>query len=167
MLKNDDDNPHPFDLVHLKSMFGNAPVLSTEDPKSYEEIWVQLIQSFMPRDLVEHLFIHQLTVAIWDLIRYTRHSTIGLDRKVKDRLRSSARARIEHAIRTEEKAKELERSGRTLSKLENWSELEEKVDTVVADVDNIVAYTPPELQASRSLEASMDYQGWLDDRKDN
>jgi hypothetical protein len=60
-----------------------TPVLSTEDPRAFEEIWAKVIQKLGPRDMIEQIFIWEGVVATWEMIRYNRHKTLMIQRKFR------------------------------------------------------------------------------------
>jgi len=63
----------------LHSM-GPPPVLSTEDPKAFEDLFLNIARSFKNPD---HLSLHlawEITVDTWSNARYARHETIAVSR---------------------------------------------------------------------------------------
>jgi hypothetical protein len=81
-----DNHPKVEDqIAWLKTLFGRPPVLSTEDPRAFEEIWAKIIEKLRPRDMIEQIFIWEGTVATWEMIRYNRHKTLMIQRKFRQR----------------------------------------------------------------------------------
>jgi hypothetical protein len=86
MSKMIDNHPKVEDqIAWLKTLFGRPPVLSTEDPRAFEEIWAKMIQKLQPRDMIEQIFIWEAGVATWEMIRYNRHKTLMIQRKFRQR----------------------------------------------------------------------------------
>ena len=86
-------------IAWLKTLFGQPPVLSTEDPRAFEEIWAKMIQKLQPRDMIEQIFIWEAGVATWEMIRYNRHKTLMIQRKFCQR-EAQQRAQVlrSHAV---------------------------------------------------------------------
>jgi hypothetical protein len=74
------------DADELLHMFGAIPVLSSESTRSYREIMVQLLEAFAPRDFMGQVLIKELTDSTWEMMRYTRHKTLGMNRRFAPRL---------------------------------------------------------------------------------
>ncbi len=68
-------------LRDIRQMCGPPPVLSTESVKAYDQMLLRTIQCLRPRDFMERMFIKHLTDCNWEIIRYTRHKALHLDRK--------------------------------------------------------------------------------------
>src|SRR5580700_6757386 len=75
------------------AMFGPPPVLSTEDPKAYEELFLSLVRCHKPRDFQSLMLVWEIAVDTWNVRRCTLHGTITIDR--------SLRARIEAEVKGE------------------------------------------------------------------
>src|SRR5437868_3242757 len=73
-------------LTELSDLFGPPPVLSTENAKAYDEILARLMQCFAPQDFMEQSLIKQLADWTWEMMRYTRHKTLSIERKFRQRL---------------------------------------------------------------------------------
>jgi hypothetical protein len=127
------------DLAELRELFGPPPVLSTENAKAYDEILARLMQCFEPRDFMERLLIKQLVDCTWEMMRYTRHKTMSIERKFRQRLELQSKAA---------KAARLADSGRA--------------NGVVRDAGEILTHLSHELDQVGALEASIGYHGQLD-----
>jgi hypothetical protein len=69
--------------AELQELLGPPPVLSSENMKAYDEIAARLMQCFKPRDFMEQLLIKQLADNNWELMRYTRHKAMSIERKAR------------------------------------------------------------------------------------
>jgi hypothetical protein len=81
-------------LSENKQLCGRRPVLSSESTKAYDNMMLQFIACFTPRDFMEQMLIKDLTDATWHMFRYTRHQTVHLERKgnqlLENRLKATA-----------------------------------------------------------------------------
>jgi hypothetical protein len=81
-------------LGEIKQLCGRRPVLSTESTEAYDNMMLQFIACFTPRDFMEQMLIKDLTDATWHMFRYTRHQTVHLERKsnqlLENRLKATA-----------------------------------------------------------------------------
>jgi hypothetical protein len=67
----------------LKELLGPPPVLSSEDPKGYDEMMARLMECLWPNDFLEKLLIKQIVDSSWEIVRYTRHKTLGIERRAR------------------------------------------------------------------------------------
>jgi hypothetical protein len=145
------------DLAELRDLFGPPPVLSTESAKAYDEILARLMQCFDPRDFMERLLIKQLVDCTWEMMRYTRHKTMSIERKFRQRLELQSKAADAAGQNREAR---LADSGRA-NALGSMCELEKIADGAVRDAGEIT-HLPHELDQVGALEASIGYHGQLD-----
>jgi len=96
----------------LREWFGPPPVLSTENQKAYDDLTMDLLQLLGPHDLIELMYIRQLADSTWEVIRYTRHKTLAIDRKFRARLELQAKREGERAKLKEARASELDKKNR-------------------------------------------------------
>jgi hypothetical protein len=79
-------------LAEIKQLTGRPPVLSSEDPQGYDHMMLQFITCFSPRNFMDQQFIKDLTDATWEMLRYSRHQTVHLERKGKQLLENRLKA---------------------------------------------------------------------------
>src|SRR5438309_260775 len=79
------------DVDQLKELFGPPPVLSSEDIEAYHKIAQGVLRCFGPRDFFERMLLEQAVDASWKIVRYTRHQTLAIDRRFRQRLEFQAR----------------------------------------------------------------------------
>jgi hypothetical protein len=79
-------------VAELKMLCGPPPVLSSENVKAYERMMLGFIQSLRPRDFVERMFIRNLPDCSWEVLRYTRHKSLHMEREVRSLLEHRAQA---------------------------------------------------------------------------
>ncbi len=136
-------------LAEIKELCGPPPVLSSESVKAYFTMMLRLIESIMPRDFVEQLFVKHLTDWNWEIFRYTRHKTLLVERRYL--LRRAYQAQRHNA---QAKYKEEYRTSPT--------DPEDLLDGLVGDVDAILLKPAAELDHARALEVTLAYLERLD-----
>src|SRR5262245_20754702 len=130
------------DLAELKKLF-TPPVLTSEHLKAYYTIMERFLECLKPRDFVEQMFVKDLTDATWEIMRYSRHKTMVIEREHERHLEIQAKRRqeerkkkaaiaervkrakaAEQAGETKE-AESAEQAGAPTSQFERWLDLEE------------------------------------------
>jgi cysteinyl-tRNA synthetase len=156
-------------LAELKKLFGAPPVLASESTDAYYAIMDAFAKCFKPEDFMTQMFMKDLTDSTWDAMRYTRHKTLTMERKYRQRL--------EHQVeRFKQEAQRKEQVART--KKPAAQEREEEAPDPVLDrsfellgvcqgtsdeVDKILSKTPTEIDHAQALEAVIEYHERLDE----
>ncbi len=153
--------PHKYNSEQLDAIFGSAPVLSTESIDSYKAMVSLCLDSVKPGDFIEQLLVRDIVDASWEIRRYVRHKSWGIERNFRDRVEQLERAEKEEAkkpsaFRVPAGTKEPETDADRLS------ELEYVIDESVPDVDNIILRKPADLDHARALEAGIEFHEKLD-----
>jgi hypothetical protein len=73
--------------IELRQLLGAAPVLRTENARSYDEIMGRLMQCLAPRDFMEQMLIKELTDCTWEMARYVRHKTLSMECGLREHLK--------------------------------------------------------------------------------
>jgi len=166
------------DLAELKKLFA-PPVLSSENLKAYYTIMARFLECLKPRDFVEQIFVKDLTDSTWEIMRYSNHKTLVIEREHERHLEMQAKRRQEERKKKADiadalRAKAAERAGETkegepreqagapTSQYERWLELEEVIDGWISDVDEIVEDPADELDHAKALQSGIDYFEQLD-----
>jgi hypothetical protein len=150
-------------LDEFSAFLGSPPVLSSESEGHYNAIWEKLIERFAPQDLMELFFVRQVQNETWKVLRYTRHQTLALERRVRQSLEFQARRKKDRITRREELVKEFaEKAARPVSDFSRLLELERAFDSSVIEVDDILERTPTELEHNKALEACILLEERLD-----
>jgi hypothetical protein len=179
------------DLAELKKLC-TPPVLSSEDVKAYYTIMTRFLELIKPRDFVELLLVKDLTDSTWEIMRYSNHKTLLIEREHERHLEIEKKRRQEErkkkAARAEWDAKgngviaewaakrakaaepasetkegePSEQAGAPTSQYDRWLDLEEVIDGSISDVDEIVEGPADELDHAKALEAGIDYFERLD-----
>jgi hypothetical protein len=145
-------NPTTIDarLAQLRDLFGAPPVLSSENPKAYEEMLRRFIECFEPQDFFETVLMKDVTDGTWEGARCSRHKVLLLDRRYGDRREAEAKRRKESAQNKAELARRI-----AASKGEPPTEPVEALDHLVAECDAILVEPATELEHNRLLEVNL------------
>jgi hypothetical protein len=162
-MNDDSQKTNLADSAELRELFGPPPVLSTENAKAYEEIEARLMNCFAPEDFMVQLFIHQLTVCTWQMMRLTRQQPWAIERKFRQLREFQARRAKAATQNRDSQLRGLAQSDRKpTTELGRMLELEDVVDNAVHDVDEILDRPPVDLDHARAFEATIVYLGQLD-----
>jgi hypothetical protein len=140
----------------LHSM-GPPPVLSTEDPKAYEELFLNIAQSIKNADHLSLYLAWEIAVDTWNSARYARHETIVVNRwwrKVHETQLITAKA--QKAIYEEAFRKKAAGLSTYPADAAQAAELQEKIDNTAKDIDAIIARVPTEIDCNRGLQVNAD-----------
>ena len=77
---------HLLILAEIKTLCGQPPVLSTESTEAYNTMLLRLIESVRPKDFIERLFCRHIADSTWEIIRYTRHKMLLMERRHRQAL---------------------------------------------------------------------------------
>jgi hypothetical protein len=147
--------------TELGDLFGPPPVLSSENIKAYVEMLTQLMECFGPIDFMEQMLIRQYADCTWEMLRYSRHRTLAIERKFRQHLEFQAKRA--NALAQKVGQTPGLPAQRPSNKFARMFELEEIVENVVVDVDKLLARSPDEIDHARALEAAIAYYARLDD----
>jgi hypothetical protein len=143
--------------AELKELLGPPAVLSSEDVKAYDEILARLMECLGPRDFMEQLLIKQFVDGTWDVMRYTRHKSLAIERK--------ARQLREYQVKRDKMQSQMKHKGSQpypATELGRMNELEDTIENTGNDVDAILDRPTAELDHARALEKSIVYHLQLD-----
>lgn len=143
-------------LAALKNFFGPPPVLSNESIDGYNAILTRCLDSVEPRDFIEQLLTGDVADATWEIRRYMRHKSLGIERRYREQIEYQAKKTEEEAERRAEKAKE------QATEHDRIHELELVMDATVNDVDEILARKPEDLDYAKALEQGIEFHEKLD-----
>jgi hypothetical protein len=71
-------------------LLGPPPVLSTESAQSYNNLITGFAQTLQPRDMMELIYVKEVTDATWEQARYTRQKTQVPERRYQQCLAAQA-----------------------------------------------------------------------------
>jgi hypothetical protein len=141
----------------LHSM-GPPPVLSTEDPKAFEDLFLNIAR---PLKNPDHLSLHlawEIAVDTWSNARYARHETIAVSRWW-DKFHDSQLVAAKTMKLTYEEGLRKKTAGRSTYPADavQAAELQEKIDNTVKDIDAIIARVPTEVDFNNALRANANF----------
>ena len=76
----------------IEVLFGDPPLLSTEDPRLYREMLDRFAGSVEPRNIIEWLWVKDIVDLSWEIARLRRYRALLIERE-----RESKNAAIEYA----------------------------------------------------------------------
>jgi hypothetical protein len=163
MVQTPENNAFVAQLAEFKRLFGPPPVLSTESVEAYHDMMASFTEALRPRDLLEYTFVKELTDATWDLIRYTRHKALAMDRKFRARLEHQAKRAKLAKERKEALTKELaDQVHKAATLADRKLQLEIDLMDSAGDICEILARPPEELDHAQALEDAIEYHERLD-----
>jgi hypothetical protein len=75
----------------IQALFGDPPLLSTEDPARYRDMLDRFAECIAPRNIIEWLWVKDVADLSWEILRLRRYRTLMIER------RRESDARIEYA----------------------------------------------------------------------
>jgi hypothetical protein len=137
-------------VAELLQLFGPPPVLSSEDIRSYREIMACFLEKFAPPDFMGQLLIKELTDSHWEVRRHSRHTTLLMQRRFRDRLEFQAQRHKNAA-----QGKEAPAQKPAAPNGEPATEPEDVLEGLVADVDAILLEPAAARDHLRALEVGL------------
>src|SRR5262249_2412829 len=123
------------DLDAFAAVLGSPFLLTTENASEYGEMFDQLIEALQPNDGLELLLVRQVMHETWKILRFERHQTLGIDRRVRQSLEFQTELKAQRAEKREALSKKLaEKTGRPVTELSQMVELIEVIETSSEDV---------------------------------
>jgi hypothetical protein len=150
------------DPSEFKMPFGRPAVLSSESVITYDAIVARFLECIKPRDFIENMFVNDVIDFTWDVLRYTRHKMLTMERQFSRRLEYQANQAKLQAQRKEAVAQRTQTANAPTTVLDRMIELEQVVFDSPNDVAAILKRTPNELDHARGLEDSIEYHERLD-----
>ncbi len=151
---------------HLNGLFGPPPLLSSEDGAAYRDMRRRVFKVLRPQDFMERYFVEQLVIEMWKISRFNRHQVIGIERRYQQNLEFQEQRRSAQAAKKEAKTETAERSAEEVATFgpdfARLSNLDDKVTSVVEDVDRIFEWTRREIAHNEAFEQGIRFQTDLD-----
>jgi hypothetical protein len=144
-------------------LFGPAPLLSGEDPKPFEELFVNLARCQKPRDFLTWLLVWEIAVDTWDGRRCSRHTTIALDRSLRHKIDSDVKAEKQIKAHYEkilhDKAQKQSQSPSDVAEI---AELQRMVEERLERIDAILVRQPNDVDINVFFRLNMEFLHDLD-----
>jgi hypothetical protein len=143
------------ELSRFLLSMGPPPVLSTEDPKVFEELFLNTARSRKNSDLLSFYLAWEIAVDTWSNARYARHETIAVNRWwCKAHESQLVAAKTMKATYEENLRKKAAGHSTYPADAAQAAELQEKIDNTVKDIDAIIARVPTEADFNHALRAN-------------
>ena len=145
------------------AMFGPPPVLSTEDPKAFEELFLNLVRCHKPRDFLMLLLVWEFASDTWAGRRCTLHGPITIDRALRAQKESAVtaegqmKAQYEKALR--DKAQKLSQYPQDAAEL---AALQEMVDKRAERIEAILDREPNDFDINIVFRRNVEFLHDLD-----
>jgi hypothetical protein len=138
----------------LHSM-GPPPVLSTEDPKAFEDLFLNIAQPLKNPDRLSLYLAWEIAVDTWSNARYARHETIAVNRWWR-KLHESDLVATKTLKANYEEALRKKAAGHSTYPADaaQAAELQERIDNTVKHIDAIIARVPTEVDFNNALRAN-------------
>lgn len=154
---------HEQALDATKALFGPPPVLSTEQPEQFEELFRRLIACLKPRDTVELILIRHFVYAVWEIERLTRYGTVSIERWYRETLQLRAQQEKLQKARKEDLAwKNAEKNFTKPADIARLVALEDSFSEVPTDTDEIMERRATEFEHNRAFGEGILFQERLD-----
>src|SRR5262245_43720448 len=76
----------------IEALFGDPPLLSTEDPARYRDMLDRFAESIAPKNIIEWLWVKDVADLSWEIPRLRRYRALFIERE-----RESKNAEIDYA----------------------------------------------------------------------
>lgn len=150
------------DLGRCMALLGPAPILSTEDPKHFEEMFQLVVQCVKPLNLPEVMYLWHYVVACWNIKRYTRHATVAIERRHQlNREFLAQRAKAREKRLADLAMKKVQNAGQSPPDVADLVRLEQKITDLATETDDILEGTASERDHNKALEQTMAFQEQL------
>jgi hypothetical protein len=147
----------------VKGLFGPQPVLSTEQPEQFEELFRRIVACLKPRDTVELILIRHFVYAFWEIERLTRYSTGAIERWYRETLQMRAQQEKLQKARKEDLAwKHAQKTSTPPADLAQLVALEDSFHEVLTDTSEIMERRATEFEHNRAFAMGIAFQERLD-----
>jgi hypothetical protein len=156
------DNTENEKLLGSIALLGKPPVLSSEDEKQFTELFYQVADCVKPQNMVEMIYQWRFNCATWLINRYTRHSTVAIERFAKQNREFRAqRAKLREQRQSAQVSREIDKLTESPADLAGLVQLERNHEDIVRDTDAIFAAADLERDHNKALQQSMALQEQL------
>jgi hypothetical protein len=147
----------------VQGHFGPPPVLSTEQPEQFDELFRRMVACLKPRDTLELILIRHLVYAVWEIERLTRYGTVAIERWYRETLQLRAQQEKLRKARKEDLAwKNAEKNSTKPADIAQLVALEDSFLEVLTDTDGIMERRASEFEHNRAFGQGIVFQERLD-----
>lgn len=126
-------------LLRYLDLLGSPPVLSSENPEHYKEIFRLVAECVKPQNMIEIINLWHYTCASWFIKRYMRHATLAIERHAaQSSAFHAARAALRQQRKSGRERVEVQKLTETPADVAQLVRLENNIDSAVYDVDAIL-----------------------------
>src|ERR1700730_14460572 len=136
-----------------KKLCGPPPVLSTESVEAYNTMLLRLIESIWPKDFIERLFCRHIADSTWEIIRFTRHKMLLMER----RHRQVLDGRAQHLKAAAQKKQAGPADGKT-----GCEPPTDAMRASLKEIEAVMLQSPTEFDHADALEHGIEYAERLD-----
>ena len=127
------------ELLRYLDLLGSPPILSTENPEHYKEIFLLVAACVKPQNMIEVMHLWHYTCASWFIKRYMRHATLAIERHAAQiSAFHAARAALRHQRKSGFERVEVRKLTESPADVARLVRLENNIDAAVHDVDAIL-----------------------------
>ncbi len=139
-----------FNVTKMKVLLGPAPLLSSENPKHYEQPFDHVVDELQPRDIIELMLIRRYVDCTWHIKRYTRHQTLLIERQSQETQRL-------HAEQAKQREDDKDQRTRRLAEQQC-----EPIDIArIVDLETVCDATPNDIRGILGRVAEIDHNRTL------
>jgi hypothetical protein len=150
------------ELLSSVALFGKPPVLTSEDEKQFTDLFHCVADCVRPQNIVEMIYLWRFSCGTWLVNRYTRHSTVAIDRFAKQNREFRAqRAKIREQRQSAQVSREIDKLTESPADLAGLVQLERSHEGMVGDTDAIFAAADLERDHNKALQQSIVLQEQL------
>src|SRR5580704_7477577 len=144
-----------FQAAKMVALCGAPAILSSESLECYKKLLAGLAEDFRPKTYLERVLIRNFVDESWNIFRVQRFKASVLERRV-DEIRKLQSERDKAQAQKEASAQgRVEEIVKGQTERERADEMEDIIFNSIADVDNILATRPEDLEYARAFELSI------------
>lgn len=144
------------DTLRRLALLGPPPILSSEDPMHFKEMFRLVAEAVRPRNMIEMICIWHYVCATWIIARYTRHGTVVIERHAQQaRLFREQRAKLRQQRKSEREYMEAQRLVQTPADVAQLAHLENNIEVADTDIDDILQSGLSEREHNEAFQRSI------------
>jgi hypothetical protein len=148
-------------LRHL-ALLGPLPILSSEDPTNFKEIFRLVAGAVKPRNMIEMICIWHYVCATWIIARYTRHGTVAIERYAHQAvLFREQRAKLRQQYKSDRENEQAQRLVQTPTDVAQMVHLENNIEAAEKDLDDIMHGAISEREHNKAFQQSVAFHEQL------
>ena len=147
------------ELLRCRALMGKPPVLSSENPAHFEELFRLTAAAAKPRNMIDVMNVWYSVCASWSINRCYRHATVAIERHTLQMQANEAeRARLRQLRASNQEHIEARKLTGSPADIADTVRLHENFEDRIGDADRIFEHSDLERDHNRSLLAMLDSQ---------